>query len=337
MKRLAGILLVLSGLTSCIDSVELPIRSEKPQLVVDGLITNEPPPYSVRLSYSGTFKFDGENPLNQKVQGATVTIRDDKNRSTVLRETAAGTYQTADSGFIGQPGRTYTLNIKLLNGPTYISKPEQLPEVPPIDTITAEFVSLQGVIGSYLFDFFIDTTDPASGPNFYRWTSTVYHAQNWVRCGASDNEPWFWAPISNQTVNIASDQGINGNKLRKQLVIRSPIYSIGPHFVEAKQYSLTQSAFQFWKLFKEQQSRTGTIFDPLPASLVGNITNSEKPDEPVLGFFGASAVTVKRLRYYPVFTKNAVLSYLESLERTGYRGNCWTPGYFPLKINPPGF
>jgi hypothetical protein len=41
----------------------------------------------------------------------------------------------------------------------------------------------------------------------------------------------------------------------------------GKQYVEVSQYSLTREAYQFWKLLDEQQTRTGSLFDPQPAPM----------------------------------------------------------------------
>ncbi|MGA0560709.1 DUF4249 domain-containing protein [Larkinella sp. VNQ87] len=321
MKRFLLSLTLWIGLASCIDQVSLPIRNEKPQLVVDGLITNEKPPYTVRLSYSGSFTFDQENPQDQKITDATVTLRDDAGRSTSLAHDAmnAGFYRTTDSTFVGQPGRSYTLTIRLADGKTYVSAPEQMPTVPTIDSVYARFTPTESVALPYQYYFYADVNDPANQANYYRWTAYTYTARRstGVSCCLGCTAICFdrcWVQYFSQDVNILSDNGVNGNRLPQRLVMRSPIYTPGPTLVEVQQYSLTPAAYQFWRLFKEQQSRTGTIFDPLPASVMGNITNTSDPTEQALGFFGASAVARKRFRETGEATYGqAIYGYISSV------------------------
>jgi hypothetical protein len=45
----------------------------------------------------------------------------------------------------------------------------------------------------------------------------------------------------------------------------------------------------------DQLTRTGSIFDPLPAPVEGNIFLKSNPNKLALGYFGASAVSRKRL------------------------------------------
>lgn len=332
MKRLV-MMVLLSSLLSCIDPVELPIRSETPRLVVDGLITNEPPPYSVRLSYSGDFTFEQESARDQKVTDATVTLSDDTGQSTVLAHDPfnPGYYRTTDLAFTGQPGRSYTLTLTLADGTRYASQPERMPPVPPIDTVYADLNrSETDLFDSYRFAFYIDTNDPGNEQNFYGWTATSYNVQG-------SPPDYCWVKTENQRINIFTDKAVNGKSIRRRPVVQSPIRSIGPHFVEVKQYSLSQRAYQFYRLFEEQQTRTGTIFDPLPASVIGNISQIGQPDERALGYFRASATTTKRTRFYSEEVyRPAVQQYLATLQ-ANRRTCCSGPCFLELRYNPPGF
>ncbi|MFC5411572.1 DUF4249 domain-containing protein [Larkinella bovis] len=341
MKPVLLTLLILAGLVSCIDQVNLPIRNEKPQLVVDGLITNEKPPYTVRLSYSGSFTFDQETPQDQKITNATVTLADDAGHSASLAHTASnpGHYQTTDSSFVGQPGRSYTLTIRLADGKIYVSAPEKMPANPGIDRVYARFTPTESVTLPYQYYFYADITDPAAQTNFYRWTAYTYTTRisTGIPCCLGCPGRCYdrcWLQFFSQDINILSDNGVNGNRLPQRLVMRSPIYNPGPTLVEVQQYSLTPAAYQFWKLFKEQQSRTGTIFDPLPASVTGNITNASDPEEHALGYFGASAIARKRFREQGDATYGqAIYGFISSLIVP--QGDCRATYGFQWPVSEP--
>ena len=62
-----------------------------------------------------------------------------------------------------------------------------------------------------------------------------------------------------------------------------------------KQYALTQEAYQYWEALKKNTEDIGTLFDPLPSQLTGNVHSLANPEEPVIGYIGASAVQEKRI------------------------------------------
>ncbi|MCU0353389.1 MAG: DUF4249 domain-containing protein, partial [Cytophagales bacterium] len=175
-KVLSLVCLAVLLLNSCIDEVQLPIRNETPKLVVEGMITNEPGPYRVRLTYSGEFLSAGELPPELSVSNAEVFISDDVgNRTRLLSLRNPGFYETTDSSFVGRVGRSYTLSVRLPDGRRYVSKPEKMLPVPPIDTVYAEFVTINNPGRNYAYDIYIDTRDAPNTRDYYRWTAYSYH------------------------------------------------------------------------------------------------------------------------------------------------------------------
>ncbi|WP_461041284.1 DUF4249 domain-containing protein [Spirosoma harenae] len=311
---------MLTALVSCIDQVELPIRTEAPRLVVEGQITNEAPPYSVRLTYTGNYTSSGQNPADQYVREAQVTLADDQGRSTRFTSIGQGNYRTTDTTFRGQVGRSYSLSIVLSDGKRYVTKPEQMPAVPVIDSISGQLIKTGNLATPYAVAYGINTRDPANQKNYYRWTGygITTRLSIGVRCSLSSPSLCnyrCWTTESTNAVNVYSDEAINGNSIRNRLVLQLPVYAIGPQLVELLQYGITQSNYQFWKLYEQQNARTGSIFDPLPAPVTGNVVNASNPTDAARGYFAVTSITRKRLRlqnynapFYPALT-----SYLSSL------------------------
>ena len=65
--------------------------------------------------------------------------------------------------------------------------------------------------------------------------------------------------------------------------------------IAIRQSSLTKEAFQFFDLLKNQLSIQGSIFDPPPATIRGNMINLDDPDVAVIGYFRASDVQADTL------------------------------------------
>ena len=308
----------LTGLLfcSCIRSVTVPIRNVQPTLVVEGGITTDPPPYSVNLSYSGKFTSAYQTNLDsqQYIYDAKVTIKDDLGDSTSCMQSVNGTYLSTDSNFIGTIGRTYTLIIYLSNGMVYQSKPEKITPVPPIDSVTLVYDS------SYIAEVrpsqiivSINTHDPPDTSNYYRWTASGYvQRKSWGEpCGFG--APPCYNPyvcvcaafcdqlIVGDQINIFSDQFSDGHEIIGQKVFYSPIYWYGYHYIEIKQNSISRQTYQFWEQYQAQTNRTGSILDPLPASLIGNIYNQADSNNLALGLFSASATYSKKIIIKPEF------------------------------------
>jgi hypothetical protein len=295
-----ALLISILILTSCIDEIDLSIRNEAARLIVEGMISNEKPPYTVRLFTTGNFVSARYPPASLGVQGAMVQISDDTGKSTILKSliNRPGVYQTTDTSFIGQVGHSYTLTVLMPDGKQFRSKPEKLMPVPLLEELKAAFIDVSDRTKPSGYNVLVDTQDPVETANYYRWSAYGYvrreteglrYPGGVICCNSC------WLLIVNNEVNIFSDANINGNRIQGRFALFAPFYLRGKQYVEVSQYSLSREAYQFWKLLNEQQTRTGSLFDPQPAPIEGNIYNVENENELALGYFGASAISRKRL------------------------------------------
>ncbi|GAB3328069.1 hypothetical protein GCM10027299_29670 [Larkinella ripae] len=291
-------------LGSCVDPVELPIRQTERRLVVDGLITDEAPPYIIKLTYSGNLNRSLLIPDELAINGARATVEDNLgNQATLVQDPLnPAFYWMRDARLQGVPGRAYTLRVQLPDGRRYVSRPEVLAPVPAIEKLYAEYrVSDPNLLAFNSFLIRIDARDPPESGNFYRWQALSYmpiwsgnDPQGYYHPSQSAGEGSY-APFYGPLTNVLSDQLINGNRLTGQLVLTAPLVALGTQYVEVRQFSLSRAAYQYWVLYQEQLSRTGTIFDPQPASIEGNVRAEADTSQLALGFFGASAVSRQRM------------------------------------------
>jgi hypothetical protein len=298
----------LSLSVSCVQRIEPPIRQSAPILVVEGMITTDSTPYIVKLSYSGQFTNASTRiDSNQNfINDARVVIKDDNGDSTLCDFTSNGTYQTTDTNFVGIVGRTYTLEIYLSNGKTYLSKPEKINPVPPIDSVTVVYDSTYITdVRPTQFIISVNTHDPPGVQNNYRWTSFGYIPRKSATDFYNDNATCEQLLVNNN-INILSDQFINGREII-QPVFYSPVYWHGIHFIEIKQYSISNGDFIFWKQYLGQTNNTGSILDPLPGTLIGNVYNQADSNDVALGFFSASDIFTKKIKIIPFFLQDYLL------------------------------
>lgn len=293
-----------AALWGCVDPVELPIRQVERRLVVDGLITDEAPPYIVKLTYSGNLSRALLIPDELAVNGATVTVEDNLgNRARLLPDPLnPAFYWMRDERLRGVPGRSYTLRVTLPDGSRYVSRPERMAPVPPIERLYGEYQeSDRNTTQFNRFLVRVDTEDPATPGNYYRWQALclmpvwAYNdplGQYNRSLGPKDGA---YAPFYGTLTNVLSDQLINGNRIAGRLVLSPPLVALGAQYVDVRQYSLSRAAYQYWVLYEEQLARTGTIFDPQPASIEGNVRAEADTNRLALGYFGASAVSRQRI------------------------------------------
>ena len=132
---------------SCIDRLNYTAPSiyTKNVIVVDGVITDEPGPYRIRLT--NPIKVDGaiaySSFTEQAVSVRRVTLSDDLGNSEELEEINKGIYQTKPDGIRGAVGRSYSIRIETFDGKIYESTPDKMEPVGAVDSIYYEFEAFQ--------------------------------------------------------------------------------------------------------------------------------------------------------------------------------------------------
>ncbi|UCH14215.1 MAG: DUF4249 domain-containing protein [Bacteroidales bacterium] len=288
--------LILIIVANCIDPFYPDIEEYENVLVVDGFITNENSVYKVKLSRTQHFD-DAEN---KPVPGAVVQVIDDSGNVYLFRETKTGTYESNPGEFTGQVGRKYKLNIETTDGNKYESGFEGMKNIPEIDSIYWEYKEkpASDVNNPYRgIQILIDTHDPENKTRYYRWSwsetwefVTPYHKDTLPR--------HCWKKDSSRVIEISST-----DHLTEDIIRNYPLYFISEgtnrlsirYSILVRQYSLTSDCFNYWSRIRETNENTGTLFDPIPTQVIGNITDLNNPDKPVLGYFQASAVASKRI------------------------------------------
>jgi hypothetical protein len=124
-------LLVLT-LTGCEQVIDYELEQGTEKIVIEGLVTSQPGPYTVRVSRTWGYLQPGHTP---GITDAEVTISDDKGHSEVLQAKGQGIYQTSE--LVGTIGNTYSLKVKI-NGQEYTSQ-SYLKPVSTLDSVTYKF------------------------------------------------------------------------------------------------------------------------------------------------------------------------------------------------------
>ena len=330
-------LLVIIVLSGCVKEFKPPIRSTKPILVVEGLLLTDSTPCRVTLSYSGAYTAVGYL-AKSEINDARVFLKNDLNDSIELINKGNGDYTDETNIMIAQVGRSYGISIHLATGERYASLPEKVLPVPQdfeFDSVGTDYPYQNSVLhGAKVY---IRAKDPAGETNYYRWTVNGYiPRKSWgVPCGNGACRQYCYQFFEDHFISVQSDQKVNGNEIRLQHVSTTPFYSFGKHYLEIKQLSLTKQAYQFWAQYLEQTQRTGTIVDPLPSSILGNIYNADKPNEFALGYFEVSDAVAKKITidvffYYPEVMLEPAIQYI-------IPGACEEVYPNAMRFDPPGW
>ncbi|WP_247235448.1 DUF4249 domain-containing protein [Telluribacter sp. SYSU D00476] len=303
-KSVGWCLVLMAG---CITPYDGDVKEVPPGIVVQGFISNEEGPYTVRLTTAANYTYAG---LNYAIENATVYITDNEGNRENLVHKGLGEYQTQT--LRGQTGRTYQLHIEA-NGKRYQSRPETIRPVSKIDRVYDESYRIidpntrQDILGGW--KVYIDTKDPAESGNYYRWSWK--HYKQAVFCGSVNDRngnPLYGLFCCNANcwdivrcmgpncINVANDALINGKNITRQEVAEVPVGCLDRYYIEIEQQALSRDAYVFWNTVKRMLQNTGGMFDVTPSAIPGNMTNVTNPDEDVFGYFGA--IGVERVGYY---------------------------------------
>ncbi|MGV3538869.1 MAG: DUF4249 domain-containing protein [Rufibacter sp.] len=248
---LSACLLLLS---SCEEVITYDLPEGAPKVVIEGLVTDQPGPYTVRVSTSKGYLSQGGT---TGIENAVVTISDNEGFSETLSSKSNGIYQT--NLLQGKRGNTYYLKVQL-NGQEYTSS-SLLRPVNPIDSLLFRLPRIIDVPDEYLGTFYF--RDPPGKGDFYKFNLYIN--------GEKEKE-----------VITINDDLYDGN-------YGDPEIGIGlkeGDIMKIEMLSLTRTSFDFFNVLSKMQYYTGGPFDAPPANVPSNITNG------AIGHFGASAVSV---------------------------------------------
>lgn len=310
-----SIILIITGLicNSCIDEYWPDLDKYENLLVVDGYISNEPGPYTVKLSYSSKVGELTNNPAT----GASITIIDDLGDSELLTETEPGTYVTSANGIQGLTGRKYKIEIQTSAGKNYESEFEELLTPTEIESVNAELESRtqdglsHNLIG---YQFYLNSAPALSDTNYYlaRLEATFqYNADFLIRFIYNGTLNAFTNSDSLQTCwrtykvhEIFTYSTLN---LTEPVVTDFPLHYVSTETRElyirysllVKQFTISEKTYRFWDGVKDLNADQGGLYNTQPYQIRGNVVNRDNTGEPVLGYFMVAGVAQKRIFIAP--------------------------------------
>ena len=301
--------------TTCIDPIEFDTSSEPFRLVVQGYITDVPaknretdddmsPLFRVKLSMSSPVSNLRDNPVME----ATVLLLDDLGNERKLVEFFDGEYVLVDGDFRAVEGRSYFIRISTPDGNVYESRPQRLSKSPPTGPAKylpesrlsvaevsgqSEVVSLNGI------SVYVDLP-PNNGqePVYYLWEllPTWIFKASLLPEGDPRKTCWVTNLYYMDEVVIHQDKFGKGNHTKELFFLEAETNSRLQHdfSVLIRQFSLNKETFEFWEDIKKQDESVGSIFDPPPFSIRGNLFNVNNPDDRVLGYFSVMGESTQR-------------------------------------------
>lgn len=237
---------------------------------------------------------------------ATVEIEGDNNTRVALTDRGNGVYTSASN--ILPRDRRYRLRIKTSAGNEYLSEFTTVRVAQPVSATWTQ--DAEGV------ELMASTTDPTGQSRYYQWVTEETWEINSalpsyfevVRTPAFDIKRRTGQDVENAfrcwntlraanilTVSTAAQSAdvVSGFSLSKipngseKLDVRYSMLVI--------QHAISREAFEFYEVLKKNTEQMGSVFDPQPSLVRGNIRCVTDPDETVIGFIESSVPSTYRI------------------------------------------
>jgi hypothetical protein len=297
------LLLIVLAAVHCKEHYEANVAAtQTSNLVVEGYIN---PKGFTTITLSRTLPVRHPDKTKPELS-ALVTIRGEDNVQYNVRGTGNGTYRSDSLAL--NPNQKYRLHIKTNSGGEYLSEYVAVKPTPPIDSVNWKLEN-DGV------HIYVNTHDPQNNTRYYKWDyeetweihSTYLNLYKYVNgavvsSGLSDDQlnKLYYCWINQKSVGILTGSSA---RLSDDVISEAPIvlipYASEKIFVRysilIKQYALDRKAYDFYKMMKTNTESIGSVFDPLPSNLTGNITCVSNPSEIVIGYVAAASVDEKRI------------------------------------------
>jgi hypothetical protein len=261
--NLLCLMMMLILLPGCEKVITVDLNEADPKIVIEGMITDQPGPYAVLVTKSGSYFGQPDLPF---VSGAKVTITDNAGTTELLREKRQGVYLT--TLIRGVAGRKYTLRVVTENV-EYMAE-STMPARVAIDSLALRKEDPQHI------DFGDDGTDTdhaevhcyfidPPGKNFYR-----------IRYARDDT-------VRNDYYRLYDDQYADG-----QHTELSVTNAHARHTYRVELLSVSREAFNYFSSLDDLMY-SSPVFGSTPANPDDIFTNG------ALGYFAACAVDVKSI------------------------------------------
>ncbi len=284
-------------LNSCVDPFDPQVKDiPESFLVVDGFI-NSQGVTTIKLSRTVNLSADSVAPPESR---ALVFIEAEQGSPIYLTEQEAGTYTSNNLNL--DLAKKYRLHISLASGKEYVSDYTSVKITPPIDQINyqAQDNGLQ---------IYVNSHDATNSTQYYRWqyeetwefNAAYYAALEYTPNGIqSRNENIYlcWDSQLSNAIRIASTVRLNQDVVANYPLVNIPTTSAKlarRYSILVKQYALSPEEHLYYETLQKNTENIGSLFDPLPTQLTGNIHAIANPAEPVIGFVGAYTETQKRI------------------------------------------
>jgi hypothetical protein len=265
-ERLLLFLLVAAVAAGCQQVVTIDLNKASPHLVIEGNITDQAGPYTVKLSKTGNY-FEPAL-VFPTVSNALIVVTDDQGQIDTLKEVTSGTYQS--STLKGIANRTYSLNV-IAEGRPY-SAISSMPKKIFIDSLYA--LVRNASRGEPGYDIYISFKDPPEPGNYYR-----INARSSAAIPADS--------IDGRRYRVYTDKLTNGNEMAERIRAGRNVQTGDTITVEL--LSIDRPTYDYFNTLRDVLSSDQAATSLAPANPNTNLSNGS------LGYFSAWTIDTKTI------------------------------------------
>jgi hypothetical protein len=324
-------LIIFILLSACVDRIYFNVPPPQFQTVVEGMISDNPGPYAVKVSKG--LSLDSDTSYHSPVRQAKIRLFDDEGNSEDLTEIRPGEYLTGGA-IRGKVGHAYHIRLETSDGNIFESEPDTIHPVGEVDQIRFEFEARTikkdfGDLKADVFNIYLDA-HAAPNENYVRWRyngtyKAVTHPEEhstflqvssyrtplpcsgYIITEALGGGKLLkvdectcctcWVNQFEELPLLSDRQFISDNQFKNLKIAEVPINNVtffDKFMVEVEQMSLSEQTFNFFRLVRAQKEGASNIFQPPSGEISGNVipVNSNAA---VIGIFWAASVRTKTL------------------------------------------
>jgi len=280
-------------------------------LVVEGFINGGQGSTTIHLSRSSNLK----DTILKPELNAQLNVEGEDGSIFSLSDNGNGEYGVAQLALSNS--LKYRLHLRTADGKEYISDYTSVKYTPPIDSITWQ-IENNGV------RIYANAHDLQNETKYYQWKyeetweihsayhSTIKYAIDPVTTNplgvmyrypdqSADTSIYqCWTTLSSSSIILGSTEKLTSD------VVFLPVQYIEPnseklsvlYSIRLRQYAISHDNYLFLQKMKKNTEQLGTIFDPQPTEISGNIHCLTDPGEIVIGFIEVTQEQVRRIFIY---------------------------------------
>jgi hypothetical protein len=298
-------LFFIIGLGSCREPYDPPVRDTNIEfLVVEGTLNTTG---ATTIKLSRTTNLNRLSTVAQELK-AQVSVENEQNQMVGFAEKGKGEYIL---NFFNLPGSRFRLRIKTNSGRQYLSEYV----VPARNSLIKSIGWKRDNAGINLS---LNAVGTEQDSRFYRWEyeetwefKTIKSEYKFVwpskiqeeghlerRTGSDILPDVCWATNQSTTIFLGTTKNLSENIVSNEPIARIPLNSwklSKRYSILVRQYALNQKAFDYWNKVKRNTEQLGSVFDPQPSQINGNLYSLADGKEQVIGYFDICNVREERI------------------------------------------